>query len=81
MSEVSKFVLTRGVLGWGVTIILITTGWDLFLNPRSNLRATSHFTSRLLYNVLVCFFLGGLFGLVAWRVRRNRRKNPKPSVG
>ena len=77
MSEASRFVLTRRVLAWGIPMFLITTGWDLFLNPRSNLRTTSHFMSLLLFDLLVWVLLGGLFGAVAWRVRRNKSKNQK----
>ena len=81
MSEVSKFVLTRGVFGWGVPLFLITTAWDLFLNPRSNLRASSHFSSLLFYNLLVCLLLGIVFGWVVWKARRGNSKNQKPSAG
>ena len=77
MSGLSKFVLTRGVLGWGVPFFLLTTAWDLFLNPRSNLRARSHFTSLLLYNFLLCFLLGSLFGWVVWKARSGKSKNQK----
>ncbi len=80
MSEVSKFVLTRGVLGWGIPMFLITTGWDLFFNRRSNLRATSHFTSLMLFNLLVWLLLGGLFGMVVWKVRKDKQKNQKLNV-
>ena len=81
MSEASRFVLTRGVLAWGIPMFLITTGWDLFLNPRSNLRTTSHFMSLLLFDLFAWVLLGGLFGAVAWRVRRNKSKNRKPITG
>jgi hypothetical protein len=81
MSDLSKFVLTRGVLVWGVPLFLITTAWDLFLNPRSNLRATSHFTSLLLYNLLLWLLLGSLFGWVVWKARSGKSKNQKPSAG
>jgi hypothetical protein len=72
VSEAGKFVATRGVLGFGIPMFLITAGWDLFLNPRSNLRATSHFTSLLLFDLLVWFLLGGLFGVMVWRARSNK---------
>jgi hypothetical protein len=81
MGGLRKFVLTRGVLGWGIPLFLITTAWDLFLNPRSNLRATSHFTSLLLYSLLLCLLLGSLFGWVVWKVRSGKSKNQKPIVG
>ena len=65
-------------MAWGIPMFLLTTGWDFFLNPRSNLRATSHFMSLLLFDLFVWLLLGGLFGAVAWRVRRNKSKNQKP---
>ena len=81
VSEAGKFVVTRGVLGFGIPMFLITAGWDLFLNPRSNLRATSHFTSLLLFDLLVWLLLGGLFGVMVWRARSNKGKNEKPPLG
>jgi len=37
--------------------------------------------SLLLFDLLVWVLLGGLFGAVAWRVRRNKSKNQKPISG
>jgi hypothetical protein len=81
MKEVSKSILTRGVLGLGIPLFLITTGWDLFLNPRSNLRTTSHFMSLLLYNLFLCLLIGGLLRCAIWKVRRDKSEDQKPISG
>ena len=79
MSAGSKFVLTRGVLGWGVPIFLITA-WDLFFRRTSHLRQTSHFASLAPFDLLRWLLLGGLFGVTFGGVLRDRQKDQQPGL-
>jgi len=77
MSEKSKFVLTRGVLAWGVPMFILMTGWEFFLDRRHNLGP--HFLPLLLVNLFLFPLLGVGLGLSIWKNRRGKSQKPSSS--
>jgi hypothetical protein len=66
MSEKVKFILSRGVLAWGIPMFLVMTGWDVFRDRASLLQTPSKAIFAVLLGMVFWLTGGACFGWFMW---------------
>lgn len=62
-----SFLWRRGVLGYGVTVFLLTTAWDLWLRYRDHTLNAQYLAFSIPIRLIIWLLAGYWFGTIMWR--------------